>query len=424
MRVAIRVEKLGKLYRLGGRVPYRSVREALARASSRAVRRLRGRRVSDAGFVWALKDVSFEVTPGEVVGIVGANGVGKSTLLKLLSRITEPTEGQGEIHGRVGTLLEVGTGFHPELTGRENIQLSGAILGMRKHEIATRFDQIVDFAGVERFLDTPLKHYSSGMYIRLAFAVAAHLEPEILLVDEVLAVGDAAFQEKCLGKMAQVARSGRTVLFVSHNLSAVRNLCSRALLLEQGRLRLDDTPDEVIQAYMTSVGNARATEFTRIAPDRERYGHGRVRVVSFAARTPGAGRASPATAAEAEFVVSYRGDDPLPLTRLNVGIAVVDTDGTNLFVCSTGMYYSALTDVPSSGQAVCRVPSLPLIPGRYWVSITLKDDVGVADQVDKAACFSVVDGGKSGVPQLPSRRWGSVLVPHEWEWRPAAADSR
>src|SRR5256884_3462490 len=240
--VAIGVAGLGKQYQIGGdrKPPYKTIRESITDMVLDPLRRLRAGLSADAvngeQALWALKDVSFEVNRGEVVGIIGRNGAGKSTLLKILSRITEPTEGQAEIVGRVGSLLEVGTGFHPELTGRENVYLNGAILGMKRSEIDRRFDEIVAFSEIERFLETPVKHYSSGMYARLAFAVAAHLEPEILLVDEGLAVGDAAFQKKCLGKMGDVAKAGRTVLFVSHNMAAVRSLCSRAFLLSDGRI--------------------------------------------------------------------------------------------------------------------------------------------------------------------------------------------
>src|SRR5437773_366672 len=233
--VAIRCQGLGKQYRLGPRQRYRALRDALPALALAPFRGLRsaigfGRPTAQGATLWALRDVSFEVSAGEIVGIIGANGAGKSTLLKILSRITEPTEGEAEIHGRVGSLLEVGTGFHPELTGRDNTYLNGAILGMRKTEIDGKFAEIVAFAEIEKFIDTPVKHYSSGMYVRLAFAVAAHLEAEILVVDEVLAVGDAAFQKKCLGKMGDVAHEGRTVLFVSHNMNAVKSLCGRALL--------------------------------------------------------------------------------------------------------------------------------------------------------------------------------------------------
>ncbi|MCS7214362.1 MAG: ABC transporter ATP-binding protein [Candidatus Calescibacterium sp.] len=247
---AIRVENLSKLYYIGEAEKYYALRDVFS-DFFRSLFRLGGRKKKVREQIWALKDVSFEVKRGEVVGIIGRNGAGKSTLLKILSRITEPTQGYAEIHGRVGSLLEVGTGFHPELTGRENIYFSGAILGMKKKEIDKKFDEIVAFAEVEKFIDTPVKYYSSGMYVRLAFAVAAHLEPEILLVDEVLAVGDAAFQRKCLGKMGEVAKGGRTVLFVSHNMGMITSLCPRAILLENGRIVADGVASETVLTYYT-----------------------------------------------------------------------------------------------------------------------------------------------------------------------------
>ena len=316
--LAIRVENLGKLYRIGERERYYTFRDTLANAFTAPFRWLRNGRqptLENVGpspsasnsqsairhppsglarspsaicnpqseFIWALKDVSFEIKQGEVVGVIGRNGAGKSTLLKILSRITEPTEGSAEIHGRVGSLLEVGTGFHPELTGRENIYLNGAILGMKKAEIDRRFDEIVAFAEVEKFVDTPLKHYSTGMSMRLAFAVAAHLEPEILLVDEVLAVGDAAFQKKCMGKMGDVAKEGRTVLFVSHNMFAVQGLCERGFVLESGRRRLDSGAAAVIGTYLhfgTEKGGEVNWNFPEEAPGDERGRLKAVRVVS------------------------------------------------------------------------------------------------------------------------------------------------
>jgi lipopolysaccharide transport system ATP-binding protein len=248
----IRAENLSKRYRLGAAARYPTLRAAIAGAASAPLKFFSRRRNGDDkdATLWALRDVSFEVERGEVLGIVGRNGAGKSTLLKILSRITKPTSGSVELYGRVGSLLEVGTGFHPELTGRENIYLNGAILGMTREEIARKFDEIVSFAEVEKFLDTAVKFYSSGMYVRLAFAVAAHLEPEILIVDEVLAVGDAAFQKKCLGKMGEIARGGRTVLFVSHDLSAVNSLCSRALLLHEGAIIREGSPRDVTAYYL------------------------------------------------------------------------------------------------------------------------------------------------------------------------------
>ncbi|RIK41394.1 MAG: ABC transporter ATP-binding protein [Chloroflexi bacterium] len=254
--LALRVEQMSKQYRIGQLQPYQSLREALVQSVQRPLAKLRSRRngqeAAAGKTIWALKDVSFEVQHGEVVGIIGRNGAGKSTLLKILSRITEPTTGRVEGYGRVGSLLEVGTGFHPELTGRENLYLNGAILGMRRSEIERKFDEIVAFAELEQFLDTPVKRYSSGMYMRLAFAVAAHLEPEILIVDEVLAVGDVAFQKKCLGKMDEVARAGRTVLFVSHNMTAVENLCNLVIWIDSGQVVEEGAPAGVIAHYLNS----------------------------------------------------------------------------------------------------------------------------------------------------------------------------
>ncbi len=271
--IAIHVENLGKMYHIGGpQEPYKTLRDSLVNAAYAPVRRLRStfersnvQRPKDDHF-WALKDVSFNVKRGEVVGIIGRNGAGKSTLLKILSRITEPTEGIAEIHGRVGSLLEVGTGFHAELTGRENIYLNGAILGMKKAEIERKFDEIVAFAEIEKFLDTPVKRYSSGMYVRLAFAVAAHLEPEILLVDEVLAVGDIGFQKKCLGKMGDIGQSGRTVFFVSHNMPSIARLCERTILLDNGRVLQDGPSHEVVGMYLHSgLGTTATREWSDIA---------------------------------------------------------------------------------------------------------------------------------------------------------------
>jgi lipopolysaccharide transport system ATP-binding protein len=269
--VVIRVENLSKRYRIGERERYLALRDILARALAAPFRRFRTFKTTthtsrSDSFIWALKDISFEVKQGDVVGIIGRNGAGKSTLLKILSRITEPTEGHGEIRGRVGSLLEVGTGFHPELTGRENIYLNGAILGMKKAEIDRKFDEIVAFAEVEKFIDTAVKHYSSGMRVRLAFAVAAHLESEILLVDEVLAVGDVAFQKKCLGKMGHIAREGRTVLFVSHNMAAISKLCRKALLINSGQLAATGETSSVTGLYLREIISPAAMKFEFSSP--------------------------------------------------------------------------------------------------------------------------------------------------------------
>src|SRR5262245_37164015 len=258
MKPAIQVSSLSKHYRLGdgSKYGYRTLRESMMDKMQAPLRWLTGNKApSDSSLpkdIWALKDVNFDVKQGEVLGVIGRNGAGKSTLLKVLSRITKPTSGEVQIRGRVGSLLEVGTGFHPELTGRENVFLNGAILGMSRREVTRKFDEIVDFAEIGPFLDTPVKRYSSGMYTRLAFAVASHLEPEVLVVDEVLAVGDVAFQKKCLGKMGQVSRQGRTVLFVSHNMTAIKSLCTRAVVIENGRVALDGGVDEAVNHYLTA----------------------------------------------------------------------------------------------------------------------------------------------------------------------------
>ncbi len=266
MKPIIRVENLSKQYRIGAQqASYNTLRDSISNAITAPFRNFRKNpqsaiRNPQSDMIWALKDINFEVMPGEVVGIIGRNGAGKSTLLKILSRITEPTTGKIDLHGRVSSLLEVGTGFHPELTGRENIYLNGAVLGMKRAEITRKFDEIVAFAEIEKFLDTPVKHYSSGMYMRLAFSVAAHLEPEIMVVDEVLAVGDVHFQKKCLGKMEDVAKAGRTVLLVSHQLSQIRNLCPNSILLEAGKLKQRGLYHEVISDYHDN-GEARQTKW-------------------------------------------------------------------------------------------------------------------------------------------------------------------
>ncbi len=260
MEHIIEVKNLGKRYTIGHeRLPYHSLRDDLVGLIKKPIRWLRGHRENQEDF-WALKDINFEVKRGEVLGIIGANGAGKSTLLKILSRITYPTEGEIRMHGRVGSLLEVGTGFHPELTGRENIYLNGVILGMTKKEIDRKFDEIIHFAGIERFLDTPVKHYSSGMYVRLAFSVAAHLEPDILIVDEVLAVGDADFQKKSLGKMEEITKKeGRTILFVSHNMDAIQSICKKCIFLDQGRIKMMGDSREVIDLYLSDKSRRNPT---------------------------------------------------------------------------------------------------------------------------------------------------------------------
>jgi lipopolysaccharide transport system ATP-binding protein len=428
-RAAISVERLGKHYRLGKRQAYATLREALGRTATApfrmvtaGARRLTGR-AGGAGetspSIWALRNVSFELEHGQVLGVIGRNGAGKTTLLKILSRIVHPTEGRAVIRGRVGSLLEVGTGFHPELSGRDNIFLNGAILGMPRAEIARKFDAIVDFSGVERFIDTSVKRYSTGMYVRLAFAVAAFMEPDILLVDEVLAVGDAAFQQRCLGKIGEIVRSGRTVLFVSHNMSAVRSLCTQAILLEAGELKSHGSVEQCIQEYLSGGRPADGDGRGNLADHPHRSGSGSVRIVGFSARTHGVdGPLS--TGADAELVLYYRAKDNRPLLRLSASVGVTDPMGNAIFGCSTAMSYRDFTDAPAAGAVVCQVRNLPLIPGEYTVNLALKDDSGIADMIDNASRFFVENTGASELLNMPSRLWGNVIVPHDWRWEPVA----
>jgi lipopolysaccharide transport system ATP-binding protein len=337
--IVIRAENLGKRYRIGERERYLALRDLIASAAS-APLRLFARRTSnsngnhpagarsrDGSYIWALKEAFLDARQGEVVGLVGRNGAGKTTLLKILSRITKPTTGRAEIRGRVGTLLEVGTGFHPELTGRENIYLSGAILGMGRREITRKFDEIVAFAEIEKFITTPVKHYSSGMYVRLAFSVAAHLEPEILFVDEVLAVGDASFQKKCLGKMGQVSREGRTILFVSHNMAAVKALCSRAVLIKDGAVASSGAVADVVDEYLLSAaheGSVREWSDPALAPGNENVRMSYVRIIS----SEGAAVIDIDSGAQIEIgLENFRKN-----VHLSVRVRVTNSDGVVLFV--------------------------------------------------------------------------------------------
>jgi lipopolysaccharide transport system ATP-binding protein len=419
--LAIRVENLSKQYRIGAPQPrYKTIRESLMNGLTVPVRRLRSTfqpsnlQPANDNYVWALKDVSFNVKQGEVVGIIGRNGAGKSTLLKILSRITEPTEGRAEVYGRVGSLLEVGTGFHPELTGRENIYLNGAILGMKKAEIERKFDEIVAFAEVEKFIDTPIKHYSSGMYVRLAFAVAAHLEPEILLVDEVLSVGDAAFQKKCLGKMGEVAKRGRTVLFVSHNMTAILNLCSEAFLISYGALLTKGPTHATVLHYLQTVQSATSED---LAPHRERRGHGRVRFSRILILDTNGRTINHAMSGQSvRIVLEYRSqlEDTLPNCR--VSIAVEDLFGQPLFVCSTEMARDQPTSLSPNGTVHCVIPRLPLSQGRYYLTLFLEVNHEIEDWLQSAASLNVVDGDffESGRQYPEGWQGKGVLVPHEW----------
>ncbi|SRR5579883_912729 len=365
--VAISVEGLGKRYRIGSgpKEPYGSLRESMVRAAQAPLRRLRGsERRPDAKDIWALRDVSFEVKHGEAVGIIGRNGAGKSTLLKLLSRITEPTAGRAVVHGRVGSLLEVGTGFHPELTGRENIFLNGAVMGMSRAEIKRHFDEIVDFSGVEQFLDTPVKRYSSGMYMRLAFSVAAHLEPEVLVVDEVLAVGDAEFQKKCLGKMSEVADEGRTVLFVSHNMAAMLNLCRWGILLQEGQIASTGNMRQIVDSYLDQ--QATAGRFRRPAGQ----GTGRFRITNVELQSRGE-QVSQIMSGE-DLDVAVHIDVLEKYDHLCVEFALRDAVGYQLAFCSSGLhYYREFRVEPGEYVFTARFRNLPLAEGDYSFDIIL-----------------------------------------------------
>ena len=405
--IAVRAEGVSKRYRIGRRNAYPTLREVLATLVARAVTRGTPARPDDATF-WALRDVSFEVTDGEVVGIIGANGAGKSTLLKILSRITEPTAGYAEVRGRLGSLLDVGTGFHPELTGRENVFLNGAILGMSRADIAARFDEILAFAGTEPFVDTPVKHYSSGMYLRLAFAVAAHLEPEILIVDEVLAVGDAAFQDKCLGKIGQFARDGRTVLFVTHNMTVVEKFCTRAILLRRGTSVADGRPSQVVGSYLAALEASGTMDLT----DRDaRPGSGRVRLVR---------------------VDVLRGDDDRPgvlatgqparirlhvdalLPRLGCSFTLYDQLGQPVTYFDSTEHGVQDTTRPGARVFCCEIDEVLLVPGRYRMNAAIASDGELHDHVEAAAVVDVEPGIVRGRPVLRDGAYGSVMMPHRW----------
>jgi len=413
--IAIRVEGLGKEYRIGKRERYKTLRDTVSDAVTAPVRWARSLARSSqtadtqdsSDLFWALKDVSFEVPRGAVVGIIGRNGAGKSTLLKILSRITEPTEGRVEIHGRVGSLLEVGTGFHPELTGRENILLNGAILGMRRAEISRKFDEIVAFAEIERFLDTPVKHYSSGMYVRLAFAVAAHLEPEILIVDEVLAVGDAEFQKKCLGKMQEASRGGRTVLFVSHNMGAIRSLCTSALLLKRGQIRRRGAIDDLIKEY-NGGGEGAGTPAEYMAWKEQPHPHFRRICLTQNGQAVSIFRIDQALRVEFEF-------DPRDISDLVVTLVLRNSQGVWVHH-STDEF--AVTELDrSSRRRVCQIPPYALAAEEYFLTAALtRERYGeLFEKLTDVARFQVAFTGKLS-DRTQAASWKGTCGPGLLAW--------
>jgi lipopolysaccharide transport system ATP-binding protein len=409
MDSAITVEKLGKRYRIGQRSTYKTFRDALVEWPRRLFRQP-GSPAPDKNYIWALRDIDLEIKKGEVVGIIGRNGSGKSTLLKILSRITDPTEGAAWVRGRVGALLEVGTGFHPELTGRENIFISGAVLGMRREEILRKFDEIISFAGVEEFLDTPVKFYSSGMRVRLAFAVAAHLEPEILLVDEVLAVGDAAFQKKCIGRMSEVAGAGRTVLFVSHQMETIVGLCQRVIWLEGGRVQADLPAENGVRLYLQHLSHL-ATAPLDERSDRIIEGPLTLTRISLCDLN-----GTPVSAAIAGdpllFRFDYKVADSQMLANVEVKAYINDGLGRRLFTLSnwlTGQTFN----LSSGGAFICSIPRLPVRPGRYGVSYVVLINGVRSDKLYDAFYFDVQAGDFFGHGQKLANI-GDFYCEHNW----------
>ena len=403
----ITADGVSKRYQLG---EFGRGYDRLTEAITQRVRRFRAPRAHDGSELWALRHVSFEVGQGEAVGIIGRNGAGKSTLLKILARITSPTAGEARICGRVGALLEVGAGFHPDLTGRENVFLNGAVLGMRRAEVAAKFDEIVAFAEVERFIDTPVKRYSTGMHLRLAFAVAAHLEPEILIVDEVLSVGDLAFQEKCLGRMDAVVAEGRTILFVSHNLVAVQHFCRRCLLLSGGRKIADGPPGDVIDTYTQGV---RAGTRARLDDVVDRVGTGQLRFQEVSLEANGETIDGPATGQSFDFVLRYETADRRPMRNVNFWVWIsADIGQVTLDLSSheTGTYFP---EIPGEGEVRCTLPRCPLPAGRYEINFSADIASEILDEVERARELVVREGDffGSGQQQLHNR---SVLVDHSW----------
>lgn len=415
---AIRVEGLGKMYRIGGPVErYKTLRDTLSGAVAQAGKRLRGLLGGGNGdsqkyeTIWALKDVSFEVQPGEVVGIIGRNGAGKSTLLKILSRITEPTEGRVEVRGRVGSLLEVGTGFHPELTGRENVYLNGAILGMKRAEVDKKFDEIVAFAEVEKFIDTPVKYYSSGMYVRLAFSVAAHLDTDILLVDEVLSVGDVKFQQKCMGKMQDRAFAEKTVLFVSHNLPAVAQFCPRTILLREGEIVEDGPTNEVVARYLSGEEAREAVDLTNA---RRRGGHGEAWNCMRALRFLSDGKPAKAFPVAGTWGMEVDCDIPPDLAGRTLCFGFDIRDGLDRILLGTNTHQYGVSRTARPGKVTfsARIPGLSLVPGTYSVYLFLGDGRRDYEIIERAASFDVYWESRPEFARAPLV--GVLFRPVQW----------
>jgi lipopolysaccharide transport system ATP-binding protein len=371
----------------------------------------------DGDYIWALRDINLKVEQGDILGIIGANGAGKSTLLKILSRITGPSTGKVKIKGRIGSLLEVGTGFHPELTGRENVYLNGAILGMRRKEIDEKFDEIVDFSGVEKYIDTPVKRYSSGMRVRLGFAVAAHLDPEILVVDEVLAVGDAEFQKKCLGKMSDVAGEGRTVLFVSHNMGSVENLCKNGVMLQKGEITYRGSQTDVIDHYLLE-NNPVITQ--KLIEREDRTGNGQIRFTDFKILDDqGNIKKVIKPGDNLNIALHYVADKEYPLHDVNFGFNIINE--RNILVSIQSMHYSSnFTDglLPKKGSIVFHVDELLLNPSTYSINIAVKLLNDYADRIDNAAKIFIEQSDYYGTGKIQTSNQGIYLLKGKWSIEP------
>lgn len=418
-KTVISVEDLSKSYRLGvigTGTFYGDLKRwwAMKRGQPDPYRKVgeTDRGESDGATIWALRDIDFTVQEGEAIGIIGRNGAGKSTLLKILSRVTAPTSGVIRIKGRIASLLEVGTGFHPELTGRENVYLNGAILGMSRREVRGKFDEIVDFSGVEKFIDTPVKRYSSGMYVRLAFAVAAHLEPEILIVDEVLAVGDAEFQKRCLGKMNDVAHKGRTVLFVSHNMAAVAALCSRACLFHGGNLIENGNVNSVIGSYLETM---KSPERISVNERTDRGGDGTVRVTDLRIlNEKGDVVDAVRSGHDVSFSIDYLSLDGSQLHNVKVGIGIYTVMGNFLVYCSNELVGVDFKTVPAEGRIFCTIPRIPLAAGQYYLNISFLSKGILADWISEALLLQVVESDFFGTGKLPPATHGGLLISQQW----------
>lgn len=423
MSEVIRVEHLSKRYRLGvinRGMLYRDLQSWWARIrktedpNAPVAAGGPAKRIEHGDEFWALRDIDFTVNQGDTLGIVGRNGAGKSTLLKILSRITSPTEGRVSMRGRMASLLEVGTGFHPELTGRENVYLNGAILGMSRAEVRAKFDEIVEFSGLSDFIDTPVKRYSSGMYVRLAFAVAAHLEPEILVVDEVLAVGDAEFQKKCLGRMGEVTREGRTILFVSHNMNAVQTLCKRGIVIDDGRIAFDGEAKAAANFYLHR--NAPSADSYRDPSNHAGSGAFRIEEMYF---TDARGRrvAEPVNGETLEVHFCYRHPTSRRFPGMQISVTFGTTDQINIFNQRNTLKGVSFRDLPETGEIVLSIPRFPLPAGEYELSYTVKSDQRGGDVLDSlhvGMAFTVQDGAFFGTGNSLSIVNGFCLVDGDW----------